>query len=130
MVPLGPVVLVEVSECGRAAPVAHTRMTQNVPTGSRQKRLERGIAVPTRALFGQPEDVAPMAAYLATDPAAGVNGQVFLVNGGMIARLADPTPVRTIQKNERWTPQEIALLFPRTLGMDLVNPAPAQPRDK
>jgi NAD(P)-dependent dehydrogenase (short-subunit alcohol dehydrogenase family) len=112
------------------APVAHTRMTQNVPSGSRQKRLERGISVPTRALFGAPEDVAPMVAYLATDAAADVNGQVFLVNGGMISRLADPAPARTIQKNERWTPQEIALLFPRTFGMDLVNPAPALPRDK
>ena len=111
------------------APVANTRMTAGVPAASRQKRAERGIAVPTRALFGEPEDVAPLVAYLATDAAADVNGQTFLVNGGMIARLNDPTPVRTIQKRDRWTPQEIALLFPRTLGMDLVNPAPAQRRE-
>jgi NAD(P)-dependent dehydrogenase (short-subunit alcohol dehydrogenase family) len=111
------------------APVANTRMTAAVPAASRQKRAERGIAVPTRALFGEPEDVAPIVAYLATDAAADVNGQTFLVNGGMIARLNDPTPVRTIQKPDRWTPQEIALLFPRTLGMDLVNPAPAQRKD-
>jgi hypothetical protein len=27
-------------------------------------------------------------------------------------------------KPGRWTPHEIAMLFPSTLGMDLVNPAP------
>lgn len=111
------------------APVANTRMTAGVPAASRAKRAERGIAVPTRALFGEAEDVAPLVAYLATDAAADVNGQTFLVNGGMIARLGDPTPARTIQKRDRWTPQEIALLFPRTLGMDLVNPAPAQRKE-
>jgi hypothetical protein len=29
-------------------------------------------------------------------------------------------------KDGRWTPEEIATLFPRTLGLDLVNPAPAR----
>ncbi len=111
------------------APVASTRMTRSVPSAARQKRLERGIAVPTRQLFGAPEDVAPMVAYLATDAARDVNGQIFLVNGGMIARLNDPAPVRTIQKRESWTPAEVAMLFPRTLGMDLPNPAPPRPRE-
>jgi hypothetical protein len=26
-----------------------------------------------------------------------------------------------------WTPEEIAAMFPSTLGMELFNPAPAQP---
>lgn len=111
------------------APVAHTRMTDTVSADARKRRAARGIAVPSRALFGEPADVAPLVAFLATDAARDVNGQTFLVNGGMIARLSDPTPVRTIQKRERWTPQEIALLFPRTLGMDLINPAPALRRE-
>jgi hypothetical protein len=32
--------------------------------------------------------------------------------------------VRTIEKQGRWTPEEIRLAFSRTLGMDLTNPAP------
>jgi hypothetical protein len=48
----------------------------------------------------------------------------------MIARLCDPAPVRTIQKRAGWTPAEIATLFPRTLGLDLVNPAPSEGRSR
>jgi hypothetical protein len=47
------------------------------------------------------------------------------VTGDVIAHLPDPAPVRTIQKDGRWTPEEIAAVFPSTLGRDLVNPAPA-----
>ena len=43
---------------------------------------------------------------------------------GMVALLNYPAPARLIQKEGRWTPEEIATVFPHTLGMDLVNPAP------
>ena len=69
-----------------------------------------------------------MVAYLATDAAAGVNGQTFLVNGGLIARVSDPAPARTIVKRTRWEPEELAAQFPRTLGLDVPNPAPAKPQ--
>jgi len=42
----------------------------------------------------------------------------------VISLLNYPTPARTITKAGRWTAEEIARLFPSTLGMDLVNPAP------
>ena len=71
-----------------------------------------------------PEDIAPFVAYLASDAAANINGQTFLVKGGIISLLNYPSPARTIIKPGRWTPEEIAVLFPSTLGMDLGNPAP------
>jgi hypothetical protein len=71
-----------------------------------------------------PENVAPWVVFLATDAAKDVNGQLFFVMGGLVALLDYPTPTRTITKDGRWTPEEIAMLFPRTLGIDLVNPAP------
>jgi hypothetical protein len=46
--------------------------------------------------------------------------------GGIVSLVNDPAPVRTITKGDRWTPEEIAALFPSTLGMDLMNPAPAR----
>ncbi len=113
-------------------PGASTRMTQTVPDSARAARQKRGIEGPG----GQrtfplehtgPENVAPWVVYLATDAAAQVNGEVFFVMGGLIALLNYPAPVRTMQKDGRWTPEEIVTLFPRTLGLDLVNPAP--PRD-
>jgi len=111
-------------------PAAATRMIATVPDSARATRAQRGIAsaggqrAPLALQFTGPENVAPWVAYLATDAARDVNGQIFLVTGGMIALLDYPAPVRTIQRDGRWTPEEIALIFNRTLGMDLVNPAP------
>jgi NAD(P)-dependent dehydrogenase (short-subunit alcohol dehydrogenase family) len=113
-------------------PGAMTRMSQTVPDSARTARASRGISTGfgERAFplgnFG-PENVAPFVAYLATDAAANVNGQTFLVMAGMVALLSYPAPARTIVKDGRWTPEEIATIFPHTMGMDLVNPAP--PKD-
>src|SRR5713101_2123794 len=110
-------------------PGAMTRMTATVPQTARAVRAERGLSTgagerrfPLRN-FG-PENVAPWVVYLASDAARNVNGQLFLVMAGMVALLNYPAPARTIAKDGRWTPEEIATIFPHTLGQDLVNPAP------
>jgi hypothetical protein len=113
------------------APVAATRLTATVPQRARQIRLERGVstAAPTSDLPQprmEPADIAPFVVFLATDGASNINGQTFLVKGGMISLLNYPAPARTITKHSRWTAEEIAMLFPSTFGMDLVNPAPAK----
>jgi len=112
-------------------PGAATRMTQTVGSGAREARSKAGVASaagarPTTLEHTGPENVAPWVVYLATDSARHVNGKVFFVMGGLIALLTDPAPVRTIQTEQRWTPEQLAVVFPRTLGMDLVNPAPAK----
>jgi 3-oxoacyl-[acyl-carrier protein] reductase len=112
-------------------PGASTRMTQTVSDSARTARQKSGIQGPGGQRTYQlehtgPENVAPWVVYLATDAASHVNGQTFFVMGGLIALLNYPAPVRTMQKDGRWTPEEIATLFPRTLGLDLVNPAPAR----
>jgi len=111
------------------APAAATRMMAAIPDSARRARDARGVALP-RSQGSQgslaPEDVAPFVVYLATDAAADINGQTFAVMGGMIAHLNDPAPLRTIEKASRWTPEEIARVFPTTLGRDLVNPAPPE----
>ena len=116
------------------APAAATRMTAAVSDAARQARAKAGIAgmgAEARQLLPrpqrEPEDVAPFATYLASDAAADINGQIFVVMGGIISLTNYPAPVRTITKPTRWRPEEVAALFPSTLGMDLVNPAPPQP---
>jgi len=114
------------------APAASTRMIATVPQKARQIRQERGVSIAAPApaalppLRSEPEDVAPFVVYLATDAAGEINGQIFMVRGGVISLLNYPAPARTITKVGRWTPEQIASLFPHTLGMDLVNPAPAK----
>ncbi len=110
-------------------PGAATRMTQTVSDRARTARQKSGIQGPGGQRTFQlehtgPENVAPWVVYLATDAARHVNGQLFFVMGGLIALLNYPAPVRTMHTDGRWTPEEIATLFPRTLGLDLVNPAP------
>src|SRR5213595_2344089 len=114
---------------GQANSGAMTRMTATVPQTARAVRAERGLSsgagerrFPLRN-FG-PENVAPWVVYLATDAARNINGQLFLVMAGMVALLNYPAPVRTIAKDGRWTPEQIATVFPHTLGQDLPNPAP------
>ncbi len=115
------------------APAAATRMTATVGDAAREARAKSGVAgmgAEARNLLPRPQrdpdDVAPFATYLASDAAANINGQIFVVMGGIISLVNYPAPARTITKATRWTPEEIAALFPSTLGMDLFNPAPAR----
>jgi NAD(P)-dependent dehydrogenase (short-subunit alcohol dehydrogenase family) len=61
-----------------------------------------------------PEYVAPLVTYLASPAAANINGEVFVVHGGVAAVLAPPTVAATFQAKEHgsadgmWTLDAIA----------------------
>jgi NAD(P)-dependent dehydrogenase (short-subunit alcohol dehydrogenase family) len=82
------------------APGARTRMTEKT---FGELKTEGGLF---DALA--PENVAPMVAYLASDAAAHITGQVFYVQGGLVQLFQGWTPVAEIQKDDRWTPRELA----------------------
>lgn len=104
------------------APIAATRMAGAVMRGV--NRAGARAASSFVAPRSQPEDIAPFAVYLASEAAANINGQIFVVDGGSISLLNYPAPVRSMLKPSRWTPEEIAALFPRALGMETFHPAP------
>src|SRR3546814_3861814 len=54
-----------------------------------------------------PEMVAPMVAYLASDDAWNINGQIFHVAGGTVGIAHQPTPMRTLWKPAMWTLDEL-----------------------
>jgi NAD(P)-dependent dehydrogenase (short-subunit alcohol dehydrogenase family) len=82
------------------APGARTRMTENT---------FGALTVPEGQFDAlAPENVAPMVAYLASDAAAHITGQVFGVTGGLVQLYQGWTPVSEIEKSERWEPQELA----------------------
>jgi NAD(P)-dependent dehydrogenase (short-subunit alcohol dehydrogenase family) len=119
--------------CNAISPGASTRMTATVSDDARAKRAAAGIStgsmvsapVPNPALtMREPEYVAPMTCFLATDAAWNINGQIFNVNGGTVAVLNHPTPLRQIWKPGMWTLEELGTFVPSQLMAGLPNPAP------
>ena len=111
-------------------PVAGTRMTVNEEVRrARELRRQQGIQREDRGVAQieelDPDDVAPMVVYLASEHAGGVNGQFFLCFGGQVALVSQPRPVKTLYKSDgNWTLEELERLAPTTVLEGLVNPAP------
>ncbi len=65
-------------------------MTEQFAEQSPEKRKERGAVVPLLARGGDPDEVARVIAFMASDDARYVTGQVLYVDGGMLAQLRSP----------------------------------------
>ena len=112
------------------APRANTRMTADIPSAASQIRAAQGVA----AIEGEedleaadPDDVAPFTVFLASDYAANVNGQTFLVYGGVVSLMSQPRGERSIFNGEgRWDLEKLAPLARNYLTKDIDNPAPVQ----
>ena len=74
-----------------------------------------------------PEMVAPLVVYLCTDSAANVNGRDFVVGGDEVSLMTMPTKQASIHQEGGWDLASLERVFPRVIGADLTNPAPAQP---
>jgi hypothetical protein len=74
--------------------------------------------VPFGLEMGEPEDVAPLVTFLLGDRARHVTGQVYSINGGRIGVYNQPAEVRSMWKNGRWTPEEIADNLDRGVGQE------------
>src|SRR5215217_5796132 len=104
-------------------PSGATRMIDSTPRA--RETFEQTGKWPSELAKGterDPDNVAPLVVYLASDAAAHVNGQVFHSYGYRYSVLAQPRAVRAIQADRRWTAEELMELFPRTLGARLVPP--------
>ena len=100
------------------APRAETRMIASIPGNIQEMMVERGALPQSDELPWEPRDVAPFVAYLATDGAAQINGQVFLVYGGNVSHLSLPRRVNTIYASNPpgyWELDELDRLAPKVL---------------
>ncbi len=85
------------------SPFAWSRMIGAIPTDTpeQQARVEK-----LRQMT--PGKIAPLAVYLLSDAAAGVNAQVFAVRNNEIFVMSQPRPLRSVHRSEGWSPQFIA----------------------
>jgi len=100
--------------CNAIAPMAATRLTADMV----ERAEKMGFDMP------EPEYIAPLIAYLCTDQAWNINGQIFYVFGGSVSLAQPPIPMRTIYKSEGWTLDELAEVVPKQLTQFIDNPAP------
>jgi NAD(P)-dependent dehydrogenase (short-subunit alcohol dehydrogenase family) len=110
-------------------PVAGTRMTvTDAYLRAREIRKQQGIQREDRGTGEiehlDPDDVAPMVVYLASEHAGNVNGQFFLCYGGAVALVSQPRPVQTLFTDGVWTLDDLDRLAPGTVLQGVTNPAP------
>jgi NAD(P)-dependent dehydrogenase (short-subunit alcohol dehydrogenase family) len=111
------------------SPIAGTRMTvTEAYLKGRELRKQQGIVREDRGTGEieslNPDDVAPMVVYLASEYASAVNGQFFLCWGNAVALLSQPRLVQTLYKDGVWTLDELDRLAPSTVLAGVKNPAP------
>ena len=109
--------------CNSISPTAATRMTATITPQTREMRTRAGGGASSVPEMADPEYVAPMTVYLATDHAWNINGKVIYVSGGSISLAYEETPYRTIFKPGMWTLDELDIHVPRMME-GVANPAP------
>jgi len=89
------------------APAARTRLTEATPGLSEVvKAPEAGFDV------WDPANVSPFVAYLATADCP-FTGETFLVQGGKVQRVQSWSPAEVIEKDDRWSVEELAAAAPK-----------------
>jgi len=81
------------------APRARTRMTEGTFGNLTAGEGEFDVWAP--------ENVAPVVAWLATDAAADVSGQIFVVFGGQVFAMQPFSVLGALKKDSRWSVQEL-----------------------
>ncbi len=117
------------------APRATTRMIGSIPDSAAEIRARGGVASISDSTGDDnlrdldPDSIAPFVCYLASDYAANINAQTFLVYGDSISLVSQPRPERAIwNETGHWEMDELSDRARNYLTADLPNPAPAQPR--
>jgi NAD(P)-dependent dehydrogenase (short-subunit alcohol dehydrogenase family) len=93
------------------APFAFTRMATSANLTEERKAIVEKL---------KPEQIAPLAVFLAADAAAHVSGQAFTVRGNEIMLMHQGLPKRSVHRGEGWSAQTIADHGMRALAPDFI----------
>ena len=85
------------------SPFAWSRLIGTIPSDTPEQaaRLARMKAMET-------SKIAPLAVYLISDEAKDVSGQIFAVRANEIFLMGQSRPIRSVHREEGWTPQTVA----------------------
>jgi NAD(P)-dependent dehydrogenase (short-subunit alcohol dehydrogenase family) len=97
------------------SPFAWTRMIGTIPT---ETETQKARVEKIKKL--SPAHIAPVAAFLASDAAKDVSGQVFGVRGKEIMLFGHERPIMRVHDDAGWTVERLVEMFPGTLQHHLV----------
>lgn len=84
------------------APFAWGRMTENIPAKT-PEQIERVEKLKQMT----PDKNAPLAVFLGSDAAGDLTGQIFGVRKNEIMLFSQSRPIRTVHRDEGWTPEAV-----------------------
>lgn len=90
------------------APHAFSRMIESVPGRSEEEQEKRRRTT-------SPDQIAPLAAFLCSDGARDITGQIFGARGNEVYLYNQPRPVRTLHRADGWTVERLAETLPGAL---------------
>jgi NAD(P)-dependent dehydrogenase (short-subunit alcohol dehydrogenase family) len=97
------------------SPFAWTRMIGTIPT---ETEAQKARVEKIKKL--SPAHIAPVVAFLATDAAKDITGQIFGVRGKEIMLFGHHRPIMRIHDDEGWTVEKLVEISPGTLQHHLV----------
>ena len=69
-----------------------------------------------------PSNITSLIVILVSDAAASISGHTFGANGHRYSRLSEPAEERSVISPDGWTVDELAAIFPSTLGEGVTKP--------
>lgn len=90
------------------APHAFSRMIESVPGRSEEEQEKRRRTT-------SPDQIAPLAAFLCSEGAKDITGQIFGARGNEVYLYNQPRPVRTLHRADGWTVEKLADTLPGAL---------------
>jgi len=86
------------------APSAWSRLLAEIPVRSPDDAERAEVLKKTMG----PEKIAPLCAFLVSDAAKEISGQIFKVRGNEIFLMSQPMPIRSVHRDGGWTMQSLA----------------------